>query len=257
MLRSIEELERYGMQASDGDIGRVTDLYFDDRSWVIRYLVVDTGSWLRQQKLLISPFGTAPPDWARKILTLTLTRDEVEGNADHCNAKPIARQIRVGYIGPPGFPYQTAGPGSWSMGDRFSPTRDAPRSSAAQPGPVRGGGVPEGFRGGRYAADRSDPHLRSCNSLRGCNIRALDGEIGRVQGMLVEEETWTVRFLVVKTSADRPGMTVLIAPPWIVDADWSAASIRVDLSREQVRDSAPYPVVESRDEQRVTARHEH
>lgn len=55
MLRSMNDLENYTIRATDGTIGHVTDFYFDDERWVIRYLVVDTGSWLASRKVLISP----------------------------------------------------------------------------------------------------------------------------------------------------------------------------------------------------------
>lgn len=41
-----KDLEDYAIRATDGTIGHVTDFYFDDEAWVIRYLVVDTGTWL-------------------------------------------------------------------------------------------------------------------------------------------------------------------------------------------------------------------
>ena len=46
MLHTMNELEGYTVGATDGDIGHVKDFYFDDATWVIRYLIVDTGSWL-------------------------------------------------------------------------------------------------------------------------------------------------------------------------------------------------------------------
>ena len=44
MLRSMNDLEDCAIRATDGSIGQVKDLYFDDKAWVIRYLVVDTGT---------------------------------------------------------------------------------------------------------------------------------------------------------------------------------------------------------------------
>ena len=45
MLRSLKDLRGYAIRASDGVIGKVDDFYFDDETWAIRYLVVDTGTW--------------------------------------------------------------------------------------------------------------------------------------------------------------------------------------------------------------------
>ncbi len=58
MLHNVNELHGLTIGASDGDIGEVKDVYFDDKCWVIRYLVTDTGGWLSGRKvLIISPFS--------------------------------------------------------------------------------------------------------------------------------------------------------------------------------------------------------
>jgi uncharacterized protein YrrD len=43
MLLSARELQKFTIGATDGDIGSVDDLYFDDESWTVRYLVVCRG----------------------------------------------------------------------------------------------------------------------------------------------------------------------------------------------------------------------
>ena len=58
MLRSIKELKRYTMAATDGDVGSVATFYFDDAHWAIRYLAVDTGGWPMGRHVLISPIAT-------------------------------------------------------------------------------------------------------------------------------------------------------------------------------------------------------
>jgi hypothetical protein len=68
MLRSIKDLQDYAIGATDGTIGHVKDFYFDDEAWVIRYLVVDTGTWLSSRKVLISPVAIGHPNWLEKIL---------------------------------------------------------------------------------------------------------------------------------------------------------------------------------------------
>lgn len=65
MLRSMSDLEGYAIAATDGTIGHVKDFYFDDKAWVIRYLVVDTGSWLSSRKVLISPIAIGHPNWTK------------------------------------------------------------------------------------------------------------------------------------------------------------------------------------------------
>ena len=55
MLRNMQELKSYTIAATDGDVGELTDAYFDDQSWVVRYMVIKTGAWLTSRNVLISP----------------------------------------------------------------------------------------------------------------------------------------------------------------------------------------------------------
>jgi hypothetical protein len=41
----------------EGEIGRVVEFYFDDKHWVVRYLVADAGSWLTGRHVLVSPYA--------------------------------------------------------------------------------------------------------------------------------------------------------------------------------------------------------
>ena len=59
MLRNVKDLRGYAIRGTDGVIGKVDDFYFDDEDWFIRYLVVNTGSWLSGRKVLISPSPSA------------------------------------------------------------------------------------------------------------------------------------------------------------------------------------------------------
>jgi uncharacterized protein YrrD len=52
----------FAIRATDGELGTVDDIYFDDETWAIRYLIVDTGGWLGGRRVLIlanfrNPYG--------------------------------------------------------------------------------------------------------------------------------------------------------------------------------------------------------
>jgi hypothetical protein len=74
MLRSVKDLRGYIIGAIDGEIGQVHELYFDDQSWIVRYLVVDTGTWLPGRRVLLSPMALGQPDWETHVLPVGLTR---------------------------------------------------------------------------------------------------------------------------------------------------------------------------------------
>ena len=54
MFTNIKLLYGKKLGASDGDIGHVKDFYFDDKTWLVRYLVADTGSWLSGRQVLLT-----------------------------------------------------------------------------------------------------------------------------------------------------------------------------------------------------------
>jgi hypothetical protein len=56
--------------------------------------------------------------------------------------------------------------------------------------------------------------LRNTKDVGNYSLGATDGVIGPVQGMLIDEDTWAIRCIVVNTSNWWLGHQVLIAPPY-------------------------------------------
>ena len=97
MLCSIKQLYGNKLGASDGDLGHVQDIYFDDQSWAIRYLVADTGTWLPGRQVLISPYSLGRLDQAEKLLRVNLTRSQMENSPAIESHKPVSRQYEAEY----------------------------------------------------------------------------------------------------------------------------------------------------------------
>jgi len=91
MLRSTKGLVGFTISASDGEIGRVETVYFDDEQWTVRYFVVDTSSWLLAHRVLVSPVSVRRPDWERRRLPVALTRAQVEASPGVDTHRPISR----------------------------------------------------------------------------------------------------------------------------------------------------------------------
>ena len=254
MLRSMKDLEQYAIGATDGPIGHVKDFYFDDDAWVIRYLVVDTGSWLSSRKVLISPMSIRQPDWIGKLLPVSITQAQVGKSPDIDTDKPVSRQHEIEYLGYYGYPYYWGGEGLW--GEGMSPYALLPLE------PVVGRAEQRRDEEATARAEREhqrndDPHLRSCQAVVGYHIHASDGEIGHVSGLLVDEATWAIRYMVVDTSNWWLGHEVLIAPQWISGLDWSDQSVSVGLTRESVKNAPPYDSTAELNRQREAGLYEH
>jgi hypothetical protein len=95
VLRTISDLRRVTIAATDGELGSVRDLYFDDLSWTVRYLVVDTGSWLPDRWALVSPtsvwrWGSDP-----STLRIALTKTQFKAGVDMTTSPVVVdRAIR-------------------------------------------------------------------------------------------------------------------------------------------------------------------
>jgi len=91
VLRNVKELRGFAIHASDGVIGEVDDLYFDDEDWAIRYFVVDTGNWLSGRKVLIFSLAIGHLDWMAQELAISLIKAQVEGSFDIDIRKLVSR----------------------------------------------------------------------------------------------------------------------------------------------------------------------
>lgn len=240
MLRSMKELEGYTIRATDGEIGQVSDFYFDDDQWVVRYLIVDAGHWLSSRKVSISPIAIGTPDRAKGVLPVSITKEQVKNSPDIDIHRPVSRQEEMRYHSYYGYPYYWGGSSTWGLG--------------AYPGMMISGVGYDGANAG-YLAERAeqaqktnesalheheDPHLRSGNAIMKYRIEASDGSIGHVEGLLLDEETWAIRYLIVNTSNWWLGHQVLIAPQWIQDVSWLDHRVSVKLTRQAVKNAPPY-----------------
>jgi hypothetical protein len=97
MLRSAKELVGFTIGASDGEIGRVETLYFDDRHWTVRYIVVDTSGWLSRHRVLVSPVCVRRPEWPARRLPVALTRSRIQASPTIDAHRPISRQFEVAF----------------------------------------------------------------------------------------------------------------------------------------------------------------
>lgn len=239
MLRNMKELKDYNVGAIDGDIGQIQDFYFDDATWVVRYLIVDTGSWLSSRKVLISPILLDQGNIPEKTLQFNITKEQVKGSPDIDTDKPVSRQHEETYLSYYGYPLYWGGMGLW--GDGISPAmvmRGFPGFVSSSEGDAERHRVMTEARAAEHRDD--DPHLRSCKAVVGYQVHANDGEIGHVEGMLIDDETWSLRYLIVNTSNWWLGHSVLVAPQWIKHMSWADGTVTVDLSQGAIKKAPPY-----------------
>jgi hypothetical protein len=165
MLRSMNGLEKYTIRAIDGTIGHVRDCYFDDQGWVIRYLVVDAGSWLLSREVPISPIAVAEPDWAGKVLPASITREQVRNSPSIDTRRPVSRQHEIQWLGYYGYPYYWQGPVVRGDGAYPSVHTSGLSSPASTAGPAESSAAIEFAAAEAVGHANDDVHLRSCEEV--------------------------------------------------------------------------------------------
>lgn len=231
MLHSLTALRKFHVHAADGDIGEVTDGYFDDERWVIRYLVVNTGSWLKGREVLISPYSIARVDDADSAIVTQLTRKQVEGSPSIDTAKPISRREEETYLSYFGYPVYWPYTTLWAWG--ATPVVIPPLDPGPGPGARPPGAQPA-------PATSTDAHLHAGREVTGYHIQGSDDAVGHVEDFLFEDDSWAVRYLAADTRNWLPGKHVLISPQWIREVSWPERLVVVQLSREEIEGSPQY-----------------
>ncbi len=232
MLHDVKDLFGYVVRASDGDIGSVHDLYFDDDDWTARYLVVDTGDWFTGHRVLLSPDAVQDPDWYSRTLPVSMTREQIENSPDIDTAKPISRQQEIAYRGHFGWtPY-------WGIG--LVPAPVLFPTSVQQAEEMRAAEAHQPAATQEQAEDDGDPNLRSVREVSGYRIEATDGEIGHVESFIVETGDWKIRYLVVDTKNWLPGKKVVISPQWVAEIDFAAGQVVVEMTKNQIENAPEF-----------------
>lgn len=233
MLFSINDTLGYRIHATDGEIGKVADLYFEDLSSRVRYVVVDTGGWLSSRKVLLAPPALGPLEPEERRIASPLTKEQIRSSPDVASDKPVSRQEEEALHRHYGWSPYWAGVTGYGLAPYWGGLGLAHTAL-----PKHQNRLEQEIA--EAEAARADPHLRSAREVIGYYVDAVDGEVGHVEDLLVEPDEWAIRFLVIDTRNWLPGRRVLVAPDWLRRVDWSEQKIVVDLTRHQIEAGPEY-----------------
>ncbi len=242
MLFAVTGLLGSFVEAKDGRVGAVKNFLFDDQSWKIRWMVVETGHWLSDRKILIHPSAIArldlggPPEAnlpmvsvaATPTVVVQLTKHEIESSPEAREDEPVSEQMQAEL-------YEHYGWDAFWGGTYFGPDAIDPISK-----PIIAETEARPAAAIRSNPGEGDPHLRSVVEARSYHVHATDGDIGHVENFLADDVNWDIRYLVVATHNWWPGEHVQLAPHAVRSIDWAERRINVNVSRDQVRSSPPW-----------------
>jgi len=224
MKRSINNLIGYTIKGTDGEIGKVEDFYFDDRTSTIRYMVVKTGGWFSEKKVLVSPEAFQKAEWESETFSVNLTKEKIKNSPDIDTEKSVSSQQEVLMRGYYGYGmYGQMGLGMWGY------PIDEIRATEAEIEKTK-------------AIEHSDdnPHLRSIQEVTGYKIIATDGDVGEVEDFIIDDVTWKIHFLVVEIGNWFSGKKVVISPHRIKDVKWQQQNVIINHSQDEVKNSPEY-----------------
>lgn len=221
------------VSGTDGRIGTIKDFLFVDDRWRIRWLVVDTGTWLPGRKILIHPSAIEDIDLEQDEVTTSLTKQQVEGSPGVRDGQSVSADVEARLLDYYGWDRD------WGT-SLFAP---ATREPPAVPGAI-----------GKAV---EDPHLRSFEAITRCKLRATDGEIGRAEDFLIDRAGWNIRYLIVSTGVWLLSKDVLLAPYAVSSIDWLNHEIVLNVTRKQLEESPPWDPVTFIDEVYAQKLHRH
>lgn len=223
LLRNVNELSYYVLQASDGQIGRCKDFLYSENDWAIRYMVADTRKWLPGRKVLISTEALETPDWERKIFPVDMTKTQIRESPPLESDQPVSRQLETRVSAHAGMPYYWLGSGN--LGAIANPDWMPPDAADKE----------------RLERNFSElGRLRSADEVIGYYIQAQDGEIGHVEDLLVDDQNWMVRYMIIDTRNWLPGRKVILSPNWAHEISWRNRHVAVARTREQVKQAPEF-----------------
>ena len=226
---SANSLLGYHLHATDGEIGSLHDIYFDDESWAIRYFVVDTGDWLPDKKVLVSPGFIGLPDEEREILPVSLAKNELENCPERDSEKPVSRQHDESLLEPRiwqtywiGGYYPVAGTG---MSLPIVPVFEDRNRLDVDPAKCIGDG---------------DPHLRSIDAVTGYSAVSTDSRRWYVDDFVIDCNIWKIKYITVARGKWFAEKKVQIPVELIREVSWDDFSVFISLSDEAFEQSPEF-----------------
>jgi len=271
MLHKAHSLIGTKIHATDGEMGHIEDFYFDDAKWMIRYMIVRTGSWFSDKRVMLAPNTIHDVAWERRSLSVTLSKEQVLKSPDLTMELPVTREQEIdlaqelrypdfwsGTPGPIDSAISTMGlaatgvPGMGVAPDRnpsdisnqiasdiySTGISNASQLTVDEPNTPQGeveASVTRAVQTGAVGVQ-----LHEVKRLTGFHVVGSDATVGKVSDFMIEDGSWQIASLLVDTTAWWPGGEVLVASDLITGINPSHSQIHINATRDQVKGSAEY-----------------
>jgi hypothetical protein len=231
MKHSIKELLGYDIEAMDGTKAQVKDFLFDEETWIIRYLEADFGNLFNSKRILIPRMLLKNSNIGDKKFYVDINKNRLESYPKPEDELTVSRRYEEElhkYYGLDtywGFSYPYPGAGATTglgTSDYISP---------------RASRVPSSL------VDEEDlgTSLHSFNEVKGYSIQAVDGDLGHIDDLIIDDVDWQVAFFVVDTSNWMPwSKKVILDINQIDDISFARKLASVNLHTDTIKNAPEY-----------------
>ncbi len=218
MLIALSQMVGSVVQGTDQRLGTLSNIVFDGQHWVVRYVVIDTSNWFPGHEIPLRPTELNDLQWGEHRVSAQLSKSQAELGPRTKFPDPMARQMQRELS----QYYQL--PIYWSVDPIYAAAVPELHVSADQSSEI----------------EKMQLDVRSGNEIHSYDIHATDGLFGTVHDLIVDDEFWVVRYVVVDTGHWLPGRKVIFATSWIDRISWTERALYVDLTKAQVESSPHY-----------------
>lgn len=218
MFISANKLMHYSIHATDDKVGGIRDILFDDDTFVVRYLVADTNTWLPlSRKVVISPISVTQVDCQDRHVNINMTVDTLKHSPSIDEHKPVSREYEENLFKYFGYGYYWIGPGAWG---EFAHPNELVELQRAEDELAS-------------TETKQENHLRACDEVSGYEVGTLNDNVGHISDFIIDTDTWKIVLLIVDTNNWLPGGKHLaLLPADIKTIDWAAHNVSVNVSDE-------------------------
>jgi sporulation protein YlmC with PRC-barrel domain len=221
MLRSCKSLEGYSLNASDGEIGHLKTIHFNDEDWSVKYLVVDIGSFWNEKKVLVLPNASYQFSWIEQNISVKLTRNQIKEALPYSSDLPVSDQHEL--INKLNFKsLYLIEPWSGSFLPLWFP--DLKAGQALQ----------------NIVQEIGDKDLRCAKTITGYQVVLKDKEFGKVEDFILDCNEWIIRDIVIDANHILHSNKKIIPVSKIKVFDTDNQKIELELSSHELLDYTDY-----------------
>lgn len=234
MLISLREVTGYEMHSRDGKIGIASDFLFDQKSWFIKSIVDKSGK-VFSKELLFSAGSIGGLDMQEKILHMDLDNEQIK-HSPRLTVRDVLNPERFLPMDDNKVVFHSDWLNNWNsmrltvLGKqkKYATTKILNSSDLLHQ---------EAMKDASLFVRNDDeeiPTLQSSAMTFGFKISSRNGDMGYMQDFIVNDEDWSIKFLVINTKRNFSGKKILVSPEAIDWISWRRKHVSVDMEKEKL-----------------------